>query len=101
MPVIFLISNSSFCTLILNARFLDDLKSYKKAVQPGPVWFFGAGERNRTPDLFITNELLYRLSYSGHDLRTSAAFNCTIDGVNELPSQLCPFQYRGVVREDF
>ena len=25
----------------------------------------GAGERNRTPDLLITNELLYRLSYSG------------------------------------
>jgi hypothetical protein len=25
----------------------------------------GAGKRNRTPDLLITNELLYRLSYSG------------------------------------
>jgi hypothetical protein len=25
----------------------------------------GAGERNRTLDLFITNELLYRLSYTG------------------------------------
>ncbi len=24
----------------------------------------GAGETNRTPDLLITNELLYRLSYS-------------------------------------
>jgi hypothetical protein len=28
----------------------------------------GAGERNRTLDLLITNELLYRLSYTGtHD----------------------------------
>ena len=27
----------------------------------------GAGKRNRTPDLLITNELLYRLSYSGDD----------------------------------
>ena len=27
--------------------------------------FFGAGEMNRTPDLLITNELLYRLSYTG------------------------------------
>jgi hypothetical protein len=26
---------------------------------------FGAGKRNRTPDLRITNALLYRLSYSG------------------------------------
>lgn len=25
----------------------------------------GAGKRNRTPDLLITNELLYRLSYTG------------------------------------
>ena len=25
----------------------------------------GAGKRNRTPDLLITNELLYQLSYSG------------------------------------
>jgi hypothetical protein len=27
--------------------------------------FPGAGEMNRTPDLLITNELLYRLSYTG------------------------------------
>lgn len=27
--------------------------------------FNGAGEMNRTPDLLITNELLYRLSYTG------------------------------------
>src|SRR3954462_13224814 len=35
--------------------------------------FPGAGERNRTPDLLITNELLYRLSYSGEasDYRAS------------------------------
>ena len=25
----------------------------------------GAGERNRTSDLLITNQLLYRLSYTG------------------------------------
>ena len=28
--------------------------------------YFGAGEMNRTPDLLITNELLYRLSYTGN-----------------------------------
>ena len=31
----------------------------------------GAGKRNRTPDLLITNELLYRLSYSGAGLNYS------------------------------
>ncbi len=29
------------------------------------VYRLGAGEMNRTPDLLITNELLYRLSYTG------------------------------------
>ncbi len=29
----------------------------------------GAGKRNRTPDLRITNALLYRLSYSGINIR--------------------------------
>ena len=31
----------------------------------------GAGEMNRTPDLLITNELLYRLSYTGLALHYS------------------------------
>lgn len=31
-------------------------------------FLFGAGEMNRTPDLLITNELLYRLSYTGEEL---------------------------------
>ena len=35
-------------------------------------FLFGAGEMNRTPDLLITNELLYRLSYTGEDLDYSA-----------------------------
>jgi hypothetical protein len=33
----------------------------------------GAGEMNRTPDLLITNELLYRLSYTGLCLDDSLA----------------------------
>jgi hypothetical protein len=32
---------------------------------PLTLVFTGAGEMNRTPDLLITNELLYRLSYTG------------------------------------
>ena len=37
-------------------------------------YYFGAGKRNRTPDLLITNELLYRLSYSG--LSRIITFDC-------------------------
>ena len=33
------------------------------------IGYFGAGEMNRTPDLLITNELLYQLSYTGISLR--------------------------------
>jgi len=32
---------------------------------------FGAGEMIRTPDLLITNELLYQLSYTGEILEFS------------------------------
>ena len=32
----------------------------------GLFMYVGAGEMNRTPDLLITNELLYRLSYTGN-----------------------------------
>jgi hypothetical protein len=31
--------------------------------------FIGAGEKSRTPDLRITNALLYQLSYTGLKLR--------------------------------
>jgi hypothetical protein len=31
----------------------------------------GAGEMNRTPDLRITNALLYQLSYTGYGLQQS------------------------------
>ena len=36
--------------------------------------FIGAGEMNRTPDLLITNELLYRLSYTGNGRDYSPAW---------------------------
>ena len=34
----------------------------------------GAGERSRTPDLLITNELLYQLSYTGEVENYSEVF---------------------------
>ncbi len=41
----------------------------------------GAGKRNRTPDLLITNELLYRLSYSGEALDSSKSRRSGLRGV--------------------
>jgi hypothetical protein len=44
---------------------------------------FGAGEMNRTPDLLITNELLYRLSYTGegpHSSKGGPAFSGALAG---------------------
>ena len=46
------------------ARALRNDKTQR--VSLGQVFdIFGAGERNRTLDLLITNELLYQLSYTG------------------------------------
>jgi hypothetical protein len=55
------------------------LKSRNRKANPCEVGFFvvliGAGEMNRTPDLLITNELLYRLSYTGFpDQNSSMGF---------------------------
>ncbi len=47
------------------ARVVWGFAQNKKPTQRGWLLLFGAGEMNRTPDLLITNELLYRLSYTG------------------------------------
>ena len=36
------------------------------------AWIEGAGNRVRTDDLLITNQLLYQLSYAGNDARSVA-----------------------------
>ena len=41
---------------------LDRVKKSKK--QPDWVAFYGAGNQNRTDDLVITNDVLYRLSHT-------------------------------------
>ena len=52
--------------------FLTFRGCQKKALTLANQGFsFGAGEMNRTPDLLITNELLYRLSYTGLALHYS------------------------------
>ena len=40
----------------------------------------GAGERTRTADLLITNQLLYQLSYAGNPLEQVASGSRTVSG---------------------
>ena len=37
-----------------------------ECMAPNPAWFGGADEGTRTPDMLITNQLLYQLSYIGN-----------------------------------
>ncbi len=53
-----------FFSLYKRLHFKVCPRAHKKA-NPKVGFVFGAGEMNRTPDLLITNELLYRLSYTG------------------------------------
>ena len=50
-------SRKHFCLPIL-------LRTIKSKKQPDWVAFFGAGNQNRTDDLVITNDVLYRLSHT-------------------------------------
>ena len=62
----------------------------------------GAGERTRTADLLITNQLLYQLSYAGNPLKSvtcedlifSASRSCQPNGVQQL-AQRRPWWRRG------
>ena len=56
-------------------RYAADLQSVPfghSGTPPYEVWLVwnGAGRRTRTPDLLITNQLLYQLSYTGGSNRT-------------------------------
>ena len=54
-------------------RYAADLQSVPFGHSGTPPYSFdtaGAGRRTRTPDLLITNQLLYRLSYTGGSNRT-------------------------------
>ena len=48
---------------------LPPIANKKALIRKNQGFLFGAGEMNRTPDLLITNELLYRLSYTGFRLK--------------------------------
>ena len=55
------------CACVTGSRGLQGRRSAGKAKghREGGLLEFGAGEESRTPDLRITNALLYQLSYTG------------------------------------
>ena len=55
-------------------RNATDLQSAPFGHSGTPPYFVGAGGRIRTPDLLITNQLLYRLSYT-----STEAFRATAE----------------------
>ena len=52
---------------LLRAEDKRQRASRKKGPSRGQAFCIGAGEESRTPDLRITNALLYQLSYAGGD----------------------------------
>ena len=80
------------------ALFFSQLREEKRL--PGLIELSGAGEGNRTPNLLITNQLLYRLSYAspGYLPRFFQKSNITLElkrcqGKNantRVPSALAP-----------
>ena len=53
-----------------SSRKKKSSENTKKSGNPHDPWtFFGAGERTRTADLLITNQLLYRLSHTSTQAR--------------------------------
>ena len=59
-----------------------------------PLFLFGADEQDRTADLLITNQLLYRLSYIGFVLRGWSNFSeelCIYRKKYPLSSFSCTF----------
>ena len=59
------------CDAVGRSLDLSRLQIKKALTLANQGFLFGAGEMNRTPDLLITNELLYRLSYTGLALHYS------------------------------
>ena len=59
-------------------RYAADLQSVPfghSGTPPYSVVCYGAGRRTRTPDLLITNQLLYQLSYTGGSNRTRLLYH--------------------------
>ena len=70
--VFFLVGEDGFEPSKRNAADLQSVPFGHSGTPPYLIFCFlnGAGRRTRTPDLLITNQLLYRLSYTGGSNRT-------------------------------
>ena len=67
---LFVVGEDGFEPSKRNAADLQSVPFGHSGTPPYAVVCFGAGRRTRTPDLLITNQLLYRLSYTGGSNRT-------------------------------
>ena len=67
---LFLVGEDGFEPSKRNAADLQSVPFGHSGTPPYVVAGFGAGRRTRTPDLLITNQLLYQLSYTGGSNRT-------------------------------
>ena len=66
----FLVGEDGFEPSKRNAADLQSVPFGHSGTPPYSIGSDGAGRRTRTPDLLITNQLLYRLSYTGVSNRT-------------------------------
>ena len=68
---LFLVGEDGFEPSKRNAADLQSVPFGHSGTPPYSLFQLGgAGRRTRTPDLLITNQLLYRLSYTGNSNRT-------------------------------
>ena len=66
----FVVGEDGFEPSKRNAADLQSVPFGHSGTPPYSIGSIGAGRRTRTPDLLITNQLLYRLSYTGSSNRT-------------------------------
>ena len=62
-----------------NKNLIETQKTTKAKKLPWFLIFSGAGKRTRTPNMLITIQLLYRLSYAGAKI-IIAYFQCEFKG---------------------
>ena len=67
---LFVVGEDGFEPSKRNAADLQSVPFGHSGTPPYSIGSDGAGRRTRTPDLLITNQLLYRLSYTGVSNRT-------------------------------
>ena len=72
---IFVVGEDGFEPSKRNAADLQSVPFGHSGTPPYELAALGAGRRTRTPDLLITNQLLYQLSYTGVSNRTRVLYH--------------------------